>query len=99
MTVKNWQTRSETNGLQFFETESEAWAEADKDATVWKVSGPGHRYIRQRYNSWKDEPMDNIIKETVKKYKEIMSDPLKRTEFESELMLWDETVGDGLDNV
>lgn len=61
MTVKNWQTRSETNGLQFFEHEYEAWVEANLDQTVWKVSGPGHRYIRQPDNSWKDEPMEMVL--------------------------------------
>lgn len=98
MSVKQWQTRSETNGIRFHKSKDAAFRASWKDNTIWKISGEGHRYIRQPDGTWQDEPMDKIIKETVQAYKNLMSDPVKRDEFENELLLWDETVGDGIDS-
>lgn len=36
------------------------------------------------------------IQESVAAYRKIMADPIKRAEYEKELILWDETVGDGI---
>lgn len=38
MMMMEFQTRSESNGLEFFKSFKEALAHAEKDKTVWKIS-------------------------------------------------------------
>ena len=43
----DYQTRSEVNGLEFFETFKEAMKHAETDRTVWKISfGDGDNRVR-----------------------------------------------------
>ncbi len=46
--VENYQTRSEENGLEYFETLKEAIEYSKKDPTVWKISfwSASHERIR-----------------------------------------------------
>lgn len=92
-----WQTRSEYNGLNSYATKEEAFRAALDDPSVWKVSGEGHRVVRQEDGSWVDEPMEEIVRRTVEKYKQLMSDPETRKAFEDELAEWDATLQDGLE--
>ena len=98
MIVKKWQTRNEAGGLEFFKTKDEAWKKANEDKTIWKVSGEGHRYVRQQDGTWTDEPMEKIVKETIEAYKKLRASPEQWKKFAEELEIWDEAVGDGIDS-
>lgn len=58
------QTRSEENGIRRFETIAEAFAHAELDETVWKVSfthrGECFRFVRVEDGSWVNEPLPDF---------------------------------------
>jgi len=62
--VMEVQTRSEENGVEFFETIAEAFTHAINDKTVWKVSfthrGERFRFVRTDNNEWVNEPMPDF---------------------------------------
>ncbi len=56
-----YQTRSESNGLHYFETFEQAKVHAEGDPTVWKISGQGQRLIK-RDGQWVDQPILKMAK-------------------------------------
>lgn len=64
---REYQTRSEENGLEFFPTAAEAFEHAEMDKTVWKISWQETETKRVRlvrtcdYDGWHYEPMDRAI--------------------------------------
>jgi hypothetical protein len=59
------QTRSEENGLKFFDNPRDAFEHSRKDKTVWKISLPGDvRLVREMgTDMWTYAPMSDIINE------------------------------------
>lgn len=66
--MSEFQTRSETNGLQYFQNGKEAFLHAKKDPTVWKISFDGVRLVRKEIGSdiWLYSPIERIIEATIK---------------------------------
>lgn len=66
--MSEFQTRSETNGLEFFQNGKEAFLHAIKDPTVWKISFDGVRLVRKEIGSdvWVYSPIERVIEATIK---------------------------------
>jgi len=66
----NYQTRSEENGLKFFETQEEGFNHALNDPTVWKISWNHSlpnpiRMVRQSDGTWKQQSLVDEFKDLV----------------------------------
>ena len=59
-----FQTRNEEGDIKHFQTMEEAFTEAKKDKTVWKISTKGVRLIRQferNLEFWLHRPIEDYI--------------------------------------
>lgn len=64
----SWQTRSETNGLDYFDTLEQALQEAENDPTIWKISKGDTRLVKLENGSWENQPiMQEVLKELERK--------------------------------
>ena len=65
-----FQTRNESGQLKLFNTLKEAFDEAERDETVWKISTDGVRLIKRLVWGgicWNNEPIEQAVNEILEK--------------------------------